>query len=399
MSNPLFSPRRSVTVLVATIVGLTLLVSSCGSDSSQNTSVTPPLSETFRIGLEAPLTGSQSAVGEGMLRGAQLAATELNETGGILGKEVQIVPIDDKADPAAGEEAAKAAIAEGLDAVVGPYNSGAGAKTLPLYIDAGLVPLRLTSADSTAGLGFTLQPMTSQIAPTAVTAITTWAGAKSVGIIYDSTQDYTKQATEAMQQLLPPAGVTITSSEAITPGATSYTDALNTVLANGPDLIYVVAYYPEAAAIAKDVVASGTSASCLIDYGGFDSGYITAAGVPAAQRCPVVGVPAPDDFPNAARDIEEYLELFGDAPGTWSPYTYDSVRLLADAIARAGGADAEKLTAALSATSGWQGWTGTVAFDPATGNREPDPVTIMSVDASGAFHVDTAWATAVSFGF
>ena len=87
------------------------------------------------------------------------------------------MPINDAADPATGKEAAAAAIAEGLDAVVGPYNSGVGAETLPLYLAAGLVPIRLTSADSTAGLGFTLQPMTSQITPAAATALTEYLDA------------------------------------------------------------------------------------------------------------------------------------------------------------------------------------------------------------------------------
>ena len=111
----------------------------------------------------------------------------MNARGGLLGRKVEIVPIDDAADPATGKTAATAAIAEGLDGVVGPYNSGVGAETLPLYLAAGIVPIRLTSADATAGLGFTLQPMTSQIAPVAADALTTWAQAKSVAIIYDQT--------------------------------------------------------------------------------------------------------------------------------------------------------------------------------------------------------------------
>ena len=48
---------------------------------------------------------------------------------------------------------------------MGPYNSGVGLKTLPIYMSAGLVPLRLTASVQTAGMGFTLQPMKSQIAP------------------------------------------------------------------------------------------------------------------------------------------------------------------------------------------------------------------------------------------
>ena len=75
-------------------------------------------------------------------------------------------------------KAAEAAIEDGLDGIVGPYNSGVGIETLPLYIEAGLVPIRLTSDASTNGLGFTLQPMTYQIAPVASEALTDWLGAE-----------------------------------------------------------------------------------------------------------------------------------------------------------------------------------------------------------------------------
>lgn len=381
---------------IAAVLALGATLAACGT-TTQVAETSTATEGTFRIGLEAPLSGSQAKVGEGMLRGAEMAAAELNDQGGIDGRTVEIVPIDDEADPEAGLAAATAAIAAGLDAVVGPYNSGVGTQTLPLYLEAGLVPLRLTSADTTAGLGFTLQPMTSQIAPTAVTAIQEWAGASSVGIIVDSTQDYTVKAAATMQELLTAADITVTGSEEISPGASSYPEAVAAALAGQPDLIYVVTYYPEAGAIAREL-ASSPEVACLIDYGGFDNGYIDAAGLDAAQHCPVVGVPAPDDFADAAEFIATYQELFDAAPGAWSPYTYDSVLLLADAVERAGGTDADALTAALAATEGWTGWTGAVAFEAGTGNREPAPVTVTAVDATGAFHVDESWAAAVGFG-
>ena len=133
--------------------------------------------DNLHIGLEAPLTGSLAELGDGMLKGAQLAADQLNEAGGVLGRTVEIVPIDDGGDKTIGVPAVQAAIATGvLEGVVGPYNSGVGIKTLPLYLDAGILPVHLTSDDSTSGLGYTLQPKTYQIAPVAAQALTTWIG-------------------------------------------------------------------------------------------------------------------------------------------------------------------------------------------------------------------------------
>ena len=173
------NPIPKTLSILAAVAFLAIGVAACSSDGDDG--------EKWRIGLEAPLSGDLEVLGDGMLKGAQMAAGEINESGGLLGREVEIVAIDDAGDPDTGVEAANEAISEGLDGVVGPYNSGVGIETLPLYIKAGLTPIRLTSDDSTNGLGFTLQPMTYQIAPVATEAMTDWLEAKSVAIAYDRT--------------------------------------------------------------------------------------------------------------------------------------------------------------------------------------------------------------------
>jgi hypothetical protein len=59
----------------------------------------------------------------------------------------------------------------------------------------------------------------------------------------------------------------------------------------------------------------------------------------------------------------------------------------------------EALTAALLATKGWKGWTGSVTFESGTGNRLPAPVTVDIVNSSGVFEVDPAWITATGFTY
>jgi branched-chain amino acid transport system substrate-binding protein len=357
--------------------------------------VTAQTSGPVRIGLEAPLTGDQKSIGIGMLDGAKLAASEMNARGGLLGRKVEIVPIDDAADPATGEKAANAAIAEGLDGVVGPYNSGVGAKTLPLYLAAGVVPIRLTSADATAGLGFTLQPMTSQIAPVAADALTTWEQAKSVAIIYDQTALYTQSVSSQLKTLLEQAGVTITTYEPIDPGAKSYADVVRTVAAGNPDVIYAATYYPEGGLIAKAMYQQKVSSKCVADYGSYDTAFVAAAGQAAAKACPVVGVPAPNDFADSSTYVAAYRKQFGRAPGTWSPYAYDSLNFFAYGVRRTGGFDATALTKELGTVNGWSGWTGYVSIEPSTGNRQPATVVVTITDAKGQLHVDRSWAKAV----
>ena len=385
-------PRFARPVVLAIVVVATLvapMAASSGAGSGTD--------DTIRIGLEAPLTGDQSSLGKGMLQGARLAARQLNADGGIDGKEVEIVAIDDAADPETGVEAANEAIESGLDGVVGPYNSGVGAETLPLYIDAGLVPIRLTSDDSTAGLGYTLQPMTSQIAPVAATALTQWQQAQSVAIVYDPTTLYTETVSTTLRQLLEAQGVTITAFEPIEPGGDDYSDTVDTVDATNPDVIYLGAYYPEAGLIAKQLLAAGSEAQCIADYGAYANAYVDTAGVKAARSCPVVGVPAPHEFPDAKRYVAAFRKAFGARPGAWSPYTFDSVNVLADAATATGGFDATALKGYLDAVSGTDGWTGSITLQPGTGNREPGTVVLLETRPSGTFRIDPSWAEAVGY--
>ncbi len=372
------------------LAGLAVVAAGCGSSSSDDNG-----SDSFRVGLEAPLSGEQSTLGKGMLKGAELAASQLNEKSGIEGKQVEVVPIDDAADPATGVKAAKSAIAAGLDGIVGPYNSGVGIETLPLYEKAGLVPIRLTSDNSTNGLGFTLQPMTYQIAPVASKALTGWQHAKTVAIAYDPTQNYTVSVSKALKGSLEKAGVTVTAYEKVQPGKKDYTDVVEKLAATKPDVIYAAVYFPEGGLIAKEMREAKVESQCIADYASYDTGFVETAGIAAARACPVVGVPAPEDFAGSASKVADYHDEFGEDPGTWSPYTYDSLNFLADGIEKAGGTSAKKLTNALNGVSGWKGWTGSVTIDPHNGNRQPATVVIVDTDAKGQLHVDEDWAKAV----
>jgi branched-chain amino acid transport system substrate-binding protein len=369
---------------------LALSAAGCGDSGSDDSS-----SDNFRVGLEAPLSGEQAALGKGMLKGAELAAAQLNAKDGILGRQVEIVPIDDAADPATGVKAAKSAIASGLDGIVGPYNSGVGIETLPLYLKAGLVPIRLTSDTSTNSLGFTLQPMTYQIAPVASQALTGWLGAKTVAIAYDPTQNYTVSVSKKLRESLEAVGVTVTAFEKVKPGEKSYAGVVEKLAATNPDVIYAAVYFPEGGLIAKEMREGEVESQCIADYASYDTGFVETAGVTAARACPVVGVPAPEDFSGAAAKVTEYRDEFGEAPGTWSPYTYDSLNFLADGIEKTGGTAAKKLTATLDGIRGWKGWTGSVTIDPRSGNRQPATVVIVDTDADGQLHVDEDWAKAV----
>lgn len=392
--NPPYAGGMRTAFRLAAVVGIAAIA--VGSLAACAPSSSTPL----RIGVEGPLTGAQAPTGAGMLNGAQLAADEINAAGGVGGRQIEIVPIDDAADPDTGVAAATAAIKDGLDVVVGPYNSGVGLKTLPLYEQAGIVPMRLTSNSKTNLMGFTLQPMDYQIAPVAATALTKWKGAKTVAIIYDQTAEYTSSIATTLKQQLESDGASVPVFTPITPGTTDVAAAVLQASQAGVDVIYGATYFPEGALIATAMHDQKIAQPCVLDYGSDDPGYITSVGsISVAESCAVVGVPSPTDFPDGGAFVNNYNAAFKQDPGTWSPYTYDSVKLLVDAITSTGTTKASPLREFLNKVAGWKGVTGSVTIDPANGNRDPATVVVLDVTENGQFHVDGEWASAVGAPF
>ena len=215
----------------------------------------------IKIAVEAPLTGSQSSNGLDMLRGVQLAVREANAGKGVLGRRVKIVRADDKGDQANARRVARRVIKENVAAVIGPYNSSVGIVNLPIYLRNRVVPVHLTSTDDTRGMGITIQPKNSQIAPIEDAYVRS-TGAKKVTMLVDDTPNgaFTVGMADRLQQRLASAGIAVSRISikelADNVEAGYYASKVAEALATGPDLLYVSTYFPEGAEIAK-VLAGG----------------------------------------------------------------------------------------------------------------------------------------------
>src|SRR5262249_13747236 len=86
--------------------------------------------DTVRIGWIGPLSGGGASVGEKGLKLFQFFANELNAKGGVLGKQLEIVPFDDKLNPQESLIQAQKAIDAGIRILTqGTGSSVAGALT------------------------------------------------------------------------------------------------------------------------------------------------------------------------------------------------------------------------------------------------------------------------------
>ncbi|MEY3732843.1 MAG: hypothetical protein RL347_202 [Actinomycetota bacterium] len=334
------------------------------------------------IALEAPLTGSQAANGQDMLRGAQLAAKQVNARGGVLGRKVKIVGVDDKADPNLAAQAVQKARAAGAVAVIGPYNSSVGLVNLSLYEQAKIVPLRMTSDNGTEGFGGTVQPMNSQISPVEVDYISS-IGVESVAMLVDPSA-YTKNIAARTAKGLTKAGIEVT--QIVIPAAASdYAAEVEEALSTGPDMVYSATYYPEGVLIAEELAKANTTATCFMNLANVDAAFVEEAGITTSRTCTFSGVPAAAQLPYAGEYVAAYKAEFGVQPDVWGAFTYDSAWVLFQAMAEAGTTTYAPVLDAVLHTRGLQGATGTIDIRSNSGNRKDAPMYILKVNRKGDF--------------
>jgi ABC-type branched-subunit amino acid transport system substrate-binding protein len=356
----------------------------------------------IKVAVEGPMTGTQSSTGIDMLHGAQLAVSKINAAGGVLGRNLQIVVVNDKAKPSVAVSVAKRAIAQGASAVVGPFNSAVGVKNLPTYRSAGLSIVRLTSATNTEGFGITTQPMVRQIAPVEAAELTNQLHAKSVDVLYDPST-YTSGIATQLVSLLKGQGVAIPVNRPVSPTATASQSqaALNAVGAKSAAVIYLAMYGPQAGQFARAMAASQaaghTLGQCFVDLAAQGPSFVTAAGKTAAHECLNSGVPSSAQLPLGASYTAAYQARFHTTPGTWGAFTYDSMVILASAMISAHQVRGSAVRAALASTTGFSGVTGTTTVLKPSGNRQNPPVVILDIGTSGQYSVNPTWAAATGY--
>src|SRR5215212_6145835 len=368
--------------IVALASGLSLAMAAASSGSSA------PLV----IAVEGPQSGAQAANGVDQLRGVRLAVNQLNARGGLWdGRKVAAFAADDKADAANAKAVARHVIAKRIRFVIGPYNSSVGIANLPLYRRNHVLPLWMTSRDETAGVGATVQPMNTQIAPIEE-RYAKQVAARRVAMLVDDTPNgaFTKGMAERLQAALKRHGASVTWTsvlEATDPGATGsyYADRVADALKSKPDLVYVSTYFPAGIQIAKALTASGSRPRCLMGLANVDNGFVAKTTLAEAQRCFFCSDTGTTEMPSARTYVSKYRAKFGRKPGVWGSFTYDSARILFAAINRAKSYGFAAVENRLRRTEGYRGATGPITINPKTGYRANVPVSILRVDKRKRF--------------
>nr|WP_242431947.1 branched-chain amino acid ABC transporter substrate-binding protein [Burkholderia ambifaria] len=340
--------------------------------------------EVVTIGISVPLTGPQAAAGKDAENGARLAIDDLNKQSvKIGGKAVtfKLASVDDQADPKIGVQVAQSLVDRGVSAVVGPYNSGVAIPASRIYGGANipLLPTASNPALTKQGLKniFRIGASDSSLGGTMADFASNTLKVKTAVVIDDRTA-YGQGVADEFEKVAKARGIQIVGKEFTNSQANDFRSILTTIKSKNPDVIFYGGYDAQGAPMAKQMRQLGLRAKLL----GGDSICTAEMGKVAGGAASIVycaqGGVAPDKSTAGREYTKKYHDTFQTDLQVYGVNYYDGVKLLADAMVKAGTAtDKAKLIAQLTKTN-YTGIAGTYGFAD-NGELKGAPTTVYVI--------------------
>jgi branched-chain amino acid transport system substrate-binding protein len=329
--------------------------------------------QVVKIGHVGPVSGAIAHLGKDNEYGARLAVEELNAKGVTIGgKKIkfELVAEDDAADPKQGTAAAQKLVDAKVSGVIGHLNSGTTIPASKIYSDAGIPQI----SPSATNPKYTRQGYKTAFRVVADDvhlggtlgryAVKDLKG-KSIAVIDDRTA-YGQGVAEEFEKAVKAAGGNLVGHEFTTDKATDFMPILTTIKGKKPDIIFFGGMDAVGGPMLKQMKSLGITAKFMGGDGICTTELVKLAGdamadgqVICAEAGGVDGAlkKGMDDFG------VKFKKRFNDDVKLYSPYVYDAVHVMVDAMQRAKSTEPAKYLPELAKTSGYKGVTGTIAFD------------------------------------
>ncbi|WP_309678949.1 ABC transporter substrate-binding protein [Polaromonas sp.] len=317
--------------------------------------------DPIKIGVAGPFTGGSSSMGVSMRDGVRLAVAEINKSGGVIGRQIQLVERDDEAKNERGVQIAQELISkEKVTAAVGYINTGVALASQRFFQEAKIPVMNNVATGSLVTHQFDDQPENyifrnaahdSIQAPMIVEEAISRRGYKKVAILADST-NYGQLGRADLETALQLKGVKAVAVEKFNIKDVDMTAQLLKAKEAGAEAILTYAIGPELAQIANGMTKLGWKVPMVGSWTLSMANFIDNAG-PGGEgaRMPQTFIQEPTT-PKRQAFIINYLKTFSpknariDSPVS-AAQGYDSIYLLAAAIKQANSTDGPKIKAAL----------------------------------------------------
>ncbi|MEU0070222.1 branched-chain amino acid ABC transporter substrate-binding protein [Streptomyces sp. NPDC006332] len=338
--------RRSLIAITAALSAGALTLTACGSRDDGGDKNSDSKTEII-IGVDAPLTGQNSATGLGIQGGVQIAVNDANKNNTVPGVTFKVQALDDKAIPASGQQNATALVNnDKVLGVVGPLNSGVATQMQQVFATANLVEISPSNTAPELTQGKNWQTSKSRPFKTYFRTATTDAlqggfaaeyatktlKKKNVFIV-DDKQTYGAGLAKLFKAGFIKDGGKVAGEDHINVGDTDFSALVTKIKNSKADLVYYGGQYDESEKLTKQLKDGGAKIPLFGGDGMFTPTYIESAGA-TSEGDLVTSVGAPvDSLPTAADFIKKYKAagLKGDY-GTYGGYSYDAATAIIKAI-------------------------------------------------------------------
>ena len=329
--------------------------------------------DTIKIGVAGPMTGDQAKMGMDLKNGVELAVSEWNEKGGVLGKKIELLIEDDQHDPKLAVAVANKLSNSGAAGVIGHCNSSASIPASEVYKDRGNIPmLRPASTNpQLTGRGyenvFRVCGRDDQQGMIAAEFVAKNLKIKKVAIIHDKTTygqglaNEFKKALGNLSAVAQAGAAEVIYSGVVIQGDKDFRAVLTSIKEKKPELIYFGGIYPEAGLLVKQAKELGIKAPFMSGDGTIDKEFIKIAGRENAEGTYLTFSHDPSNIPTAKAFLDKYHAKYGEH-GPYSIYAYDAANILLTGISKAGAVDGEKIAYAIHNLI-YDGALGKVQFD------------------------------------
>jgi branched-chain amino acid transport system substrate-binding protein len=314
--------------------------------------------KTIKIGHAASLTGDNSVFGQSEATGLKIAVEEVNKKGGILGKQVELISVDTRSDPAEAANAVRRLVdQEKVNFVLGPSQSGSTLAATPI-VTAAKIPLIAPAASNpyvtVSKTGETYKYIFR------VCFIDTYQGrviadfvydrlnTRKAAILYDIGSDYSQWLAKYFENAFVKRGGTIVAKEAYRTGELDFRAPLGKIKETHPDLIFLPLTQKDGALAAKQVRDLGITATIM---GGdtWASPDILPLGGKALEGVYFTNLTS-FEVPKVQQWVAQNEKRFGGPIVRNALLVNDAMLWLTDAVTRAGTTDGDKVVAALEQT-------------------------------------------------
>lgn len=354
--------KKLLGVMVSFLM-MALVLSGCSSTS-----------DNIKIGVNLELTGPVSVYGIPERKGMELALKQINEAGGVLGKQLEFIFYDNEYDNAkAVENAIKFATQDNVVAMLGPATSSPSLAVGAIAKEYEII--NFTPSATAAGVtmdGDVVNPWVyraSFIDPFQGLVVANFASndldATKAVVMYSDSSDYSVGLAEAFSEKFEENGGEIVSTVTYTDVDNDFSAQLTRVANEDFDVIFVGDYAERGALIVRQAREMGLDVP-ILGPDGFDTPDFNDLAGGADNVNDVYFV---NHFsilledPKVVNFIEDYREMHGEDPNALSALAYDAVYMLVKAIELADSEDSQAIREAFESFPKFSGVTGDVVFD------------------------------------